>query len=239
MAELLHHLFGCVCGQNPVHTWAPGGVWLPVCQRCTGLYAGACVAALLHLALRPVATSRWLWLHGGFLLCMIPFGYHWLPQGPVLRALTGVLFGFGLVAFLRLPLRLAPGHTFAENAHSAPGSPLNNCYGRRGRRPSRSETVFSSILGRVSVLADRILPRGKVFYQWAAGPVWRYAAGLFATLALVPWLGARGNALAAGTLEWLAAGGALVLFSLMLANVCLAARWLARRILTDTSRASA
>lgn len=191
MSELLHHLFGCVCGQSPAHTWAPGGVWLPVCQRCTGLYAGACVAALLHLALRPVATSRWLWLHGGFLLCMIPFGYHWLPQGPVLRALTGVLFGFGLVAFLRLPLRLAPRDTIPEDAHAARGA------------------------------------------------VWRYAAGLLATLVLVPWLGARGNALAAGILEWLATGGALVLFGLVLANVFLAARWLARRILTGTSRAVA
>jgi hypothetical protein len=33
---------------------------------------------------------------------MVPFGFHWVPQGPMLRTVTGLLFGFGLVAYLRL-----------------------------------------------------------------------------------------------------------------------------------------
>jgi len=103
MLELLSHLLAAVCGQNPVHTWAPGGMWLPCCQRCTGLYAGAAVAMLLHLWLRPVLNGRFLEVHGAFLLAMVPFGFHWLAQGPVLRTLIGVLFGFGLITFLRLP----------------------------------------------------------------------------------------------------------------------------------------
>ena len=41
MQDLLQTIFGWVCGQNPGHTWAPGGLMLPCCQRCTGLYAGA------------------------------------------------------------------------------------------------------------------------------------------------------------------------------------------------------
>jgi uncharacterized membrane protein len=103
MIDGLNHLFAAVCGQNPEHTWAPGGILLPCCQRCTGLYAGACVAALLHFWLRPKVTARFLEVHGGFLLLMAAFGFHWLPQGPVLRTITGVLFGFGTVTFLWLP----------------------------------------------------------------------------------------------------------------------------------------
>ena len=102
MFDMLGDLFAVVCGQNPDHTWSPGGVLLPCCQRCTGLYAGACVAALLHLWLKPKFSNRFLLVHGAFLLLMAPFGFHWLPQGPVLRTMTGVLFGFGVVTFLWL-----------------------------------------------------------------------------------------------------------------------------------------
>ncbi len=77
---------------------------MPCCQRCAGLYTGALAAVLLHWICKPRLTGRFLEIHGLFLLVMIPFGYHWLPQGPALRAGTGVLFGFGLVTFLHLPL---------------------------------------------------------------------------------------------------------------------------------------
>jgi len=99
---LLHQLFAGVCGQNLAHTWSPGGLPLPCCQRCTGLYVGALVAAVLHLWLKPRLTGRFLWIHGLFLLQMIPFGFHWLPQGPLLRTVTGALFGFGLATFFWL-----------------------------------------------------------------------------------------------------------------------------------------
>lgn len=104
MLDLLSHLFAAVCGQNPGHTWAPGGLLLPCCQRCTGLYVGAGVAALLHLWLRPKLRGRFLQIHGAFLLAMAPFGLHWIPQGPALRTASDVLFGFAVVTFLWLPL---------------------------------------------------------------------------------------------------------------------------------------
>ena len=104
MLDFLHQLFSWVCGQGLAHTWSPGGELLPCCQRCTGVYVGACVAALLHLARPPQPTSFWRWLNGAFLLFMVPSGFHWFPQGPELRAASGILFGFGLVAFLWLPL---------------------------------------------------------------------------------------------------------------------------------------
>ena len=104
MLDSFHQIFSWVCGQGLAHTWSPCGELLPCCQRCTGVYAGAFVAALLHLICPPKATSFWLRLNGLFLLFMIPAGYHWFAQGPTLRAASGMLFGFGLVAFLWLPL---------------------------------------------------------------------------------------------------------------------------------------
>jgi len=112
-------IFTAVCGQNPTHTWAPGGEILPCCQRCTGLYAGVFFAAALHLLLRPRLTGRFLEIHGLFLLLMVPFGYHWLPQGPILRTVTGLLFGAGLVTFLMVSLKTS-GQSPAGNS-ATPG----------------------------------------------------------------------------------------------------------------------
>ncbi len=109
--DLLRHCFSLVCGQNPDHTWCPGGLMLPFCQRCTGLYLGAFVAAGLYWLLRPGLTNRLLWVHGLFLLAMAPLGFHWLPHGPFLRGLSGFYFGAALVTFLVLPLRKPDGNS--------------------------------------------------------------------------------------------------------------------------------
>jgi uncharacterized membrane protein len=122
----LTQFFAAVCGQHLDHTWTPGGIWLPLCQRCTGLYAGAGMAALLHLWLKPKPTFRFLAVHGSFLLLMMPFGFHWLPQGPALRAITGVLFGFGVTAFLWLALNLGSKPAELSLQHTGPN-------GRSGR----------------------------------------------------------------------------------------------------------
>jgi uncharacterized membrane protein len=118
MLTAVTHLFGVLCGQNPAHTWAPGGIPLPCCQRCLGLYAGAAVAALLLTVLKPKLTGRFLEVHGAFLLVMVPLGFHWLPHGSVTRTISGILFGFGVVAFLWLPLA----------ASRAPQSPCIRTY---------------------------------------------------------------------------------------------------------------
>jgi uncharacterized membrane protein len=102
VSALLREAFSVVCGQNPDHLWMPGGWSLPCCQRCVGLYAGAAFAIVALILLRPRPTSRFLKCHGLFLAQMIPFGFHWVPEGAVLRTVTGSLFGFGVVAFLWL-----------------------------------------------------------------------------------------------------------------------------------------
>jgi len=106
--DALAQLFHGVCGQNPLHTWMAGELAAPCCQRCTGLYVGVCAAFLLHRFLRPQLTSRFLEVHGLLLLLMIPCGFHWVPQGPILRALSGVGFGFGVVTYLWLAIDASP-----------------------------------------------------------------------------------------------------------------------------------
>lgn len=96
----IHELFSHLCGLQ--HTWMLGDRTLPFCQRCTGLYVGSFVAFAAILAFRPRPDRFRYWLHGAFLLLMIPFGFHLLPQGPILRTSTGFLFGFGLIYYLAL-----------------------------------------------------------------------------------------------------------------------------------------
>lgn len=100
MRELVWQAFSLVCGQNPEHTWTFGQAPLPFCQRCTGLYAGACLCLGLHWILRPRYGGRFIAWHCLFLLLAAPFGFHLIQDGPLLRALTGVLCGFGIGTFL-------------------------------------------------------------------------------------------------------------------------------------------
>jgi uncharacterized membrane protein len=103
-------IFSLVCGQ--VHCWSPGGVSMPVCERCLGLYVGALWALVLVVLLRASPTRAMLWLHGMAMLVMLPFGYHFVPHGPIVRTITGFLFGVGMVYYLALipvdVLRLEP-----------------------------------------------------------------------------------------------------------------------------------
>ena len=179
MLEILSHWFAAVCGQGPGHTWAPGGILLPCCQRCAGLYVGAGVAALLHLALRPKLSGRFLQIHGAFLLTMVPFGFHWVAQGPVLRSLTGVLFGSGVVTFLWLPL----GQTLLRP--SAFGLPSALDLRPSGFAPShwpRQPTYFLILVGMLPLLpVAATLGRAFAAYSLSALVFW----GALALAALI------------------------------------------------------
>lgn len=113
--DALRTLFSFVCGQQ--HNWVLGGVTLPFCQRCTGLYVGAFGAFLLIIVLRPAPRALLYWLHGFFMLFMLPFGFHLLPHGGLMRTFTGTLFAFGLVYYLALnPLSVWIGWNHAPRA---------------------------------------------------------------------------------------------------------------------------
>jgi uncharacterized membrane protein len=94
--------FSWVCGQDLAHTWAPGGDPLPMCQRCTGFYAGAAIALVLMVWFRPQVGSGYRWLHTILVLAMTPFGFHLVPHGAVIRTISGQWFGFGVVGLLWL-----------------------------------------------------------------------------------------------------------------------------------------
>jgi uncharacterized membrane protein len=195
MLDILHQLFGAVCGQDPDHTWAPGGLLLPCCQRCLGLYAGAGIAALLHLRFRPQLTGRFLEAHGGFLLLMAPFGFHWVPQGPVLRTISGLLFGFGTFAFLWLPL----SGRFAD-----PGA-------------------FGTGLGRIGLIGligRRRFAKGETFGMRPR--LMAYNIGLAVAAVLVPLLAAFGGRGIAYALSGLAFFGLAALAAVICGNFALA-----------------
>lgn len=103
MSTELASWFSHVCGQHPEHIWAPATNALCCCQRCTGLYLGALVGLLAHLGLRPRLDGRFLGLHGWFLAAMVPLGFHWVPQGPLLRTTSGFVFALALMTYFRLP----------------------------------------------------------------------------------------------------------------------------------------
>jgi hypothetical protein len=98
--EFLRHLFSFVCSQ--VNCWSAAGVSTIACQRCTGLYIGSCIAAVLFALFRPRPTPLSLWLHGLMMLVLVPFGYHLVPHGSLVRAATGQLFGYGMAYYLLL-----------------------------------------------------------------------------------------------------------------------------------------
>ena len=202
MLDFLRHVFGWVCGQNPAHTWSPGGELLPLCQRCTGVYAGAFVAVLLHLAWRPAPTPRWLWLNGAFLLFIMPSGFYWIPQNPELRCASGILFGFGLVAFLWLTL---PDKFAICDL----------------RFTSRLESQEQRVNRKSQIVSESEPPH--------VGGCKMFAASLLAALVLTPLLSEHGNAVAAGILIFACVGGALALAALLLANLFFLLRWLVRR----------
>jgi uncharacterized membrane protein len=122
MSEWLTYVFSFVCGRYAPHTWILGGIELPCCQRCTGLYAGAALAMLLHLVCRPGVTFRYRLIHGLCLLQMAPMGLHLVPQDAWLRCLSGQLFAYSLVAFMSLELRSRGVPA------SSPGPSGNNYY---------------------------------------------------------------------------------------------------------------
>jgi uncharacterized membrane protein len=201
----MNALFALVCGQAPAHTWAPGGMLLPVCERCTGLYVGAAVALALHLALRIGPSARFLQVHGGFLLLMIPLGYHWLPQDPLARTASGVLFGAGLVSFLAGGLRPAgPPLAVARGLRPTQAAPSLS----RGGGPSPHSAPAARSLARAR--SPQTLGR----LQWVV-----YLVGIGCALLMIPLLASEGGPIAWYLLSGFAAIGLASLVALTLANV--------------------
>jgi len=82
-----YHVGSLICHQLPERSWHIGGVQVPVCARCLGLYAGAAFGALLGLAWwrrtgagrsraeERLRRVRWLLIGAG-----LPTGLLWLIE---------------------------------------------------------------------------------------------------------------------------------------------------------------
>lgn len=199
--EALFDLFGHFCGQQIDHTWLPGGVPLPVCQRCTGLYVGAALAVGLMGWFRPRLDGWFLLVHGAFLLGIAPSRLGWIEDGPEMRTITGFLYGAAVAVLLaRWPVEVL------------------GCVARfRRPRPALQGG------GEVARPTERRLPRCD-----RAG-AWGYWVGLSVGVAVLPLLCLSGGSMALWVLAVGIGAGGLSLVLLLTLNVVALVGQVARR----------
>lgn len=107
-----------VCHQRPDRSFHPGGVQMPVCTRCTGLYAGAGAGVLVAGARRrrrrrpagPRRAPAWLrWAVAGAAaptaLTFAAEAAGWMPPIGELRAAAGVPLGAAVTWVASLVIR--------------------------------------------------------------------------------------------------------------------------------------
>lgn len=101
------HVFSPVCHQIPARSPVLGGVQIAICDRCVGIYLG------LVLGIVTVGWAHRLWQLMGqhdryvLLASLLPAGIDWIGpilglwgNGPVSRALTGLIFGVVAASFV-------------------------------------------------------------------------------------------------------------------------------------------
>ncbi len=105
-AALLYLFFAPVCHQNGARSFHIAGHALTVCHRCTGIYLGLLLGSLVPIGRLPLYSSA----RGRRLLVFVstvplildvalPFVGVW-TNGPVSRAITGLIFGAMLSTLL-------------------------------------------------------------------------------------------------------------------------------------------
>jgi uncharacterized membrane protein len=95
--DLVYRFFALICHQNPLRSWSIGATPLPVCIRCTSIYAGFLVAIVLStrdrtglLKLAILATLAEVLLERTIIDWML------------LRSLTGFALGAAVAPFVRI-----------------------------------------------------------------------------------------------------------------------------------------
>jgi uncharacterized membrane protein len=102
---LIYGIGGVICHQQPERSFYVGSIPLPVCARCTGIYAGGAVVAMAvlagcHFPVHPAARVR-AWLAAAAVPAVLSLLYEWgtarTPSNTI-RAATGVLIGAAVAA---------------------------------------------------------------------------------------------------------------------------------------------
>jgi uncharacterized membrane protein len=98
------------CERDPARTLSLFGVPLGVCARCSGIYFGVGLGALLRFPrLSEQATRRWVGLGAALMLLDVSledFGWH--ASWPAVRVVTGVLLAYPVGVGLGALLARAP-----------------------------------------------------------------------------------------------------------------------------------
>ena len=118
LAAAVYAAGGFICHQLPERSFHWHGAQLAVCARCTGIYLGACSAAILAALPRPiVARSGPESRLGGLLAAAAAptivtvaaeWSGAWVPTA-VVRACTGVLLGVAAAIMVSTALNASPG----------------------------------------------------------------------------------------------------------------------------------
>jgi uncharacterized membrane protein len=121
LAALVYAAGGFVCHQMPDRSFHWHGAQLAVCARCTGIYLGACSAAILA-PLPPASYSglagsrpRMTWLLAAaavptIVTVAVEWAGLWQPPAMV-RAATGVLLGIAGAVIVTTALNARPDDT--------------------------------------------------------------------------------------------------------------------------------
>ena len=116
--ELANQVFSFLCHQDPSRTFHPGGEPLAMCARCVGVYAGFLLAWPMMIIAGQLPRKLAMYLHGLFVLQIIPFGFHLIPHGLTMRTISGQLFALGAVYFLYTAIRHSKRGTTAPKISS-------------------------------------------------------------------------------------------------------------------------
>jgi len=105
-AAAIYKTFSFVCHQIPERSFHIAGYKFAVCSRCTGLYSGFAIAALIYPLVRSLRQTRtpsivWLFLAAAPLAVDFSLGYFSIWQNNHLsRFFTGALLGAAAVFYI-------------------------------------------------------------------------------------------------------------------------------------------
>jgi uncharacterized membrane protein len=131
LASAIYSGFGYVCHQIPERSFHLAGHKFGVCSRCTGLYSGFALAALVYpfvRSLKRTDTPRILWLFVAAMPLAIDFslGYFNIWQNTHLsRFMTGALLS-SVAVFYIIPGLIELSSTLAQRFGSHESAPVRS-----------------------------------------------------------------------------------------------------------------